>query len=86
MKIIAFGSPKAECRKCREAEKVVEEVLVELGALEKVEYRKLTLDSQEAAEFGVMATPTVVVDGVVVVDAAVPDREKLRSYLAGALG
>lgn len=85
MEIIAYGSPKADCRKCRQSEEMIEEVLGELGAAD-VTFLKLTLQDTRAAEQGVMVTPTIVVDDQIVADGKLPDREKFRSFLAAKLG
>lgn len=86
MEIVAYGSTKAECRKCRETEAVVREVVEALGAGEAVSFETLTLQSERAATEGVMVTPTVTVDGEIVVDGGVPDRDKLTEYLRSLLG
>lgn len=86
MDIVAYGSPKADCRKCRDSEKMVEEVIQELNAGDKVTIRKLTLQDAEAAQHGVMVTPSLVVDNTLVADGKLPDRDKLKAYLADKLG
>ncbi len=86
MEVIAYGSPKSECKRCREAEGVVEDVLKELGPGAGIRYRKLTLKDPEAAEHGVLVTPSLVVDGEIVVDGNVPNRAKLMAYLRERLG
>jgi predicted thioredoxin/glutaredoxin len=86
MEIVAYGSPKADCKKCRESEALVEEVLEELGATDKVTYVKLTLQDTRAAEHGVMVTPSLVIDDQIVADGKLPDRNKLKAFLAKRLG
>ena len=49
--LFVFGSPKATCKNCRKAEAIIEEIIT--GHEELFDYRKLTLDSQEANELGV---------------------------------
>jgi predicted thioredoxin/glutaredoxin len=86
MEIVAYGSRKAECKKCRESEKLIEEILSELGVTDSVTLRKLDLQAPEAALHGVMVTPTLVINDQIVADGKLPDREKLTSYLKGQLG
>lgn len=86
MEIVAYGSPKADCTKCRKSEELLEEVITELGAGGKITLKKLTLQDPQAAAHGVMVTPSVVVDGVLVADGKLPDRTKLKAYLQGQLG
>lgn len=66
------------CKKCRITTEKVRSAAEELGIpleLEKVE------DFAEIASFGVMATPSVVVDGVVVHTGSVPTRELIESWI-----
>ena len=86
MEIFTYGSPKADCRKCRDSEKMIEEVVAELEAGDQITVTKLTLQAPQAAQHGVMVTPSVVVDETLVADGKLPDREKLKAYLAGKLG
>lgn len=86
MEIVAYGSPKADCRKCRESEKMIEDLVRELDAGERITVRKLTLQDPRAAQHGVMVTPSVVVDDTLVADGKLPDRDKLKAYLASRLG
>lgn len=79
MKVIVFGSLKPDCRNCRAAERVVEEIIAPWGAA--VDYQKLTVGSDEAKKYGVMVTPSIVVNGKLVTHGAVPDTAELRSVL-----
>jgi predicted thioredoxin/glutaredoxin len=86
VEIIVFVSARTDCRPCQDAEEVVEEVLRELGMLDKVSFRKLTVEAPEAAKYGVMVTPSVVVDGQMVTNGAAPDPGRLADFLCGTLG
>lgn len=86
MEIIVFVTPRTECKSCKDAEDIVEEVLRELGMMDKVSYRKLTSDTPEAARLQVMITPCVVVDDQIVAHGSPPDPGKLADYLCGTLG
>lgn len=85
MEIIAFGNTKAECKKCRESEAIIEAILKELGAAGKVKLEKVTINDPRAGKHGILVTPSVVIDGQKVVDGRVPDKDKLKAFIAGKL-
>jgi small redox-active disulfide protein 2 len=65
------------CANCRNTLALIEQVAGEKGApiaLEKVE------DMPSIASYGVMSTPGVVIDGVVVHAGGVPARSKVESW------
>jgi small redox-active disulfide protein 2 len=66
------------CKKCHETEKLVREVVAEVGSDAVVEY---VTDLAEIAGQGVFSTPAVVIDGKVKVSGKVPSREEIRSWL-----
>lgn len=73
VKILGSG-----CANCRNTYALVEAVAREKGvpvSLEKVE------DMQAIVSHGVMKTPAVVIDGVVVHVGGVPDRGKIEDWL-----
>ncbi len=66
------------CANCKTTTKLIEEAAQAKGVaiqLEKVE------DIAEILGYGVMSTPGVVVDGIVVHAGGVPDRKKVDSWL-----
>ncbi|MFA5170199.1 MAG: thioredoxin family protein [Sulfuriferula sp.] len=66
------------CANCKTTTKLIEEAAQAKGIeiqLEKVE------DIAEILGYGVMSTPGVVIDGVVVHAGGVPDRKKIDSWL-----
>jgi len=65
------------CPKCRQTEKVVQEVVTEAGITARVE--KVT-DVMEIAGYGVFLTPAVVVDGEVKSVGKVPSKESVKSW------
>ncbi|GAB6143607.1 thioredoxin family protein [Desulfocicer niacini] len=67
------------CAKCKKAEKIVKEVVAEAGSDATVE--KVT-DMMEIAGFGVIATPSVVVDGEVKCAGKIPSKDEIRSWLS----
>ena len=66
------------CANCKNTIALVEAVARERGVdiqLEKVE------DLQQIMTYGIMSTPGVVIDGVVVHSGGVPSRQKVESWL-----
>jgi small redox-active disulfide protein 2 len=66
------------CANCKTTTKLIEEAAQAKGIaiqLEKVE------DIADILGYGVMSTPGVVIDGVVVHAGGVPDRKKIDSWL-----
>ena len=75
MKIEILGTG---CPKCRATEKIVKQVVEELGKdadVVKVE------DLQEIVNRGVMMTPAVVVDGEVKIVGHVPSKDEIKKLL-----
>ncbi len=68
------------CAKCNKTEKRVREVVAELGANANVE--KVT-DMMQIAAYGVAATPSVIVDGVLKSSGKVPKKEDLKAWIQG---
>lgn len=79
MKILVFGSLKPDCKNCRMAEQVVEGIIAPWK--DEVEYRKVTIDSEEAKQYAVVVTPSIVVNGKLVTHGAVPDTDQLKTLL-----
>jgi len=72
------------CPKCVETEKVVREVAAEYG--ERVAVRVLSMEDPEADKYGVLLTPTVLVNDLVVAVGVVPKKERLAQVVAEELG
>lgn len=73
IKILGTGCPK-----CKALEKVTRDVVAENGIeanVSKVE------DIMDIMKFGVMTTPALVVDGVVVMKGHVPSKEEVKKLL-----
>jgi small redox-active disulfide protein 2 len=66
------------CAKCKEVERIVNEVLVEAGSEAKVE--KVS-DFNEIAKLGVFSTPAVVIDGQVKCVGKVPTKKEIMTWL-----
>lgn len=66
------------CPKCKFVGKRVKEIIEELGI--DVEIKEIT-DMSKIMEYGVMATPAVVVDGDVKSEGRTPTREEIEKWL-----
>ena len=74
IKILGVG-----CAKCRKLAELAETAAKELN----IEYRLEQIkDLNKIAEFGVMGTPGLVVDGEVKVTGKVPDLDEIKKMLA----
>jgi small redox-active disulfide protein 2 len=67
------------CPKCQQTEKIVKEVVQEVGVTATVE--KVT-DIMEIAGYSVFGTPAVVVDGEVKCVGKIPKPEEVKSWIA----
>ena len=66
------------CHRCQKTEKIVKEVLSELGVSAKIV--KVT-DTMEIAKHGVFGTPAVVVDGEVKSVGKIPSADEIKSWI-----
>ncbi len=66
------------CAKCDKTEKLIKKVITDTGADASVE--KIT-DMMQIAAFGVMGTPSVIVDGQVQCSGKVPTEKDVRAWL-----
>ncbi|WP_065761205.1 thioredoxin family protein [Pseudomonas defluvii] len=67
------------CAKCKSTVAIIEQVASATGIqvkLEKIE------DMQQIVSYGVMSTPSVVIDGKVVHSGGVPSRDKVEQWLS----
>ncbi|MGC9195491.1 MAG: thioredoxin family protein [Syntrophobacteraceae bacterium] len=67
------------CKKCHETEAVIKKVLVETGKEASVE---VISDIARIADYGVFATPGVVIDGKVKSLGKVPSKTEVANWLA----
>ncbi len=67
------------CAKCNKTERIVKEVIAESGITAVVE--KVT-DMLKIAEYGVMSTPAIVVDGEVKIVGKIPKKDDIKAWLA----
>ena len=75
MEIKVLGSG---CCRCHKALEMVEKVVKENGVNAQVEY---VTDIMKIMEYNIMATPAVVVDGVVKIKGAVPTEADVKKLL-----
>ena len=76
MKLEIFGSG---CAKCKLLAEHAEKAAKDLGADYTIE--KVT-DMNAIIDAGVLRTPALAVDGVVVVEGTVPSADKIKSFLS----
>jgi len=69
------------CQKCQSTEKVVREVVDAAGIEAEISH---VTDFGEIASRGVLATPGLVIDGVVVLAGRVPTHEQVAAWLSVA--
>jgi len=67
------------CPKCKQTEKIVKEVVIEMDSSATVE--KIT-DIMEIAGYGVFGTPAVVVDGEVKSVGKIPKPAEVKSWIS----
>ncbi len=67
------------CAKCSKTEKLIQEVIKETGVEASVE--KVT-DMLQIASYGVLGTPSVIVDGEVKCTGKVPKKEDIKNWIA----
>lgn len=75
MKIRVFGTVPP-CVKCKTAEKIVREVVKELGYAD-IEVTKEDVLSEDAGKLGIMMTPTVMIDKKVLKIGGVPSKDEV---------
>jgi small redox-active disulfide protein 2 len=75
MEIKVLGSG---CMKCRKTEDIVKEAVAESGVEAQID--KVT-DIMKIADYGVMGTPAVIVDGEVVSVGKVPTKEEIKKWI-----
>jgi small redox-active disulfide protein 2 len=73
VKVLGMGCPK-----CKEVEKRAVNVLAELGLTADVE--KIT-DIKKIMEYGIMATPGLVINGKVKCSGRIPRPEQIKAWL-----
>jgi small redox-active disulfide protein 2 len=73
IKILGTGCPK-----CKTLEKMTREVVEETGIIANIEKVE---DIMEIMRYGVMSTPALVVDGIVVVKGRIPSTAEIKKAI-----
>jgi glutaredoxin len=80
---IILVTAERECDKCRQAK----ETLARLKErFPEVEVRQLQSEDLEAAPYGVVMSPTVIVDETIIASGRAPNAARLTSYVESILG
>jgi small redox-active disulfide protein 2 len=77
MKIEVLGSG---CKKCHDLEAQVQAVVQELGLAAEIEH---VTDMKRIAQYRVLMTPALVIDGQVKCSGRIPNAEEIKSWLQG---
>lgn len=80
--IIVIGTDPP-CARCRATEKLVSEVVKELGL--NLEVRHISILSEEASKYDVFVTPAVVINDKVVLSGKVPSKEEIKKIIKNEL-
>jgi len=83
LQITVIHTP-ARCKKCIATEEVVQEVAAQFEG--RVQVNILCSDAPEADKFGVVLSPAVFVDDILVATGVVPTKERLAQVVAQQLG
>jgi len=81
--IVKIFGTEPPCPKCKAAEKVAKEVAEEFSS--KVKVIKLSVLSEEANRYGVLITPSIVVNDKLVFSGRVPSRNELKKAIEEAM-
>jgi len=81
MRIVLITSEQ-ECDKCRQAKEIIGRVRERFP---QVEFRAVRCDEPEAEPYGIVMSPTVVLDGMIVASGRAPNERKLVAYVEQAL-
>ncbi len=66
------------CKKCHETERLVKEVVREIGCDATVEY---ITDIAKIAKYGVFSTPAIIIDGQIKSAGRIPAKQDIKSWL-----
>lgn len=80
---IALIVAEQECDKCRQAKAILERITQRFP---QIEYVALRSDDPEAAAYGVVMSPTVVVDDTIVASGRAPNEGKLTAFIEQTIG
>lgn len=77
MRIVLLTSAR-ECAKCRQAKEIIQRVSERNPSVETL---LLRTDDPQAARYGVVLSPTVIVDDTIVASGRAPNERKLLDYI-----
>lgn len=83
VKVTLIGAPK-KCAKCIACEELVARLQERFPGV--IDFHQHTTDDAEAAEFGVVMPPLLVVGNLIVAMGAVPDEDKVAQLIEKQLG
>ena len=78
---IVLVTAEVECGKCREAKAVLGRVAERLPG---VEVRVLKTTDPEAAAYGIVMSPTVIVDNTIIASGRAPNEKRLAAFIEAA--
>jgi len=67
------------CAKCNQVEKIVQEAIAETGVVASIEH---VTDFKKIASYGVLSTPSLVIDGKVKSVGKIPKKEEVKAWIA----
>ncbi len=80
---VLLVTAEAECAKCREAKAILARIA---ERIEGVEVVSLKVSDPEAAAYGIVMSPTVIVDDTIIASGRAPNERRLAAFLQGRSG
>lgn len=80
---IVLLTGEQECKKCRQAKDIIGRLVDDYPSLE---WQTLRADEPESEAYGIVMSPTVVVDDTIITSGRAPNEKRLRAYVEAALG
>jgi len=78
---IVLVTAEVECSKCREAKAILGRVTERFP---EIEVRVLKTTDPEAAAYGIVMSPTVIVDNTIIASGRAPNEKKLTAFIQAA--
>ncbi len=82
MRIVLVTSDR-ECDKCRQAKEIIGRIRERFP---QIEFEAFRSDEPGAEPYGVVMSPTVIVDDLIVVSGRAPNEKRLLAHVAQVLG
>lgn len=80
--IVVIGTDPP-CARCKATEKLVSEVVKEMGL--NLEVKHVSILSEEASKYDVFVTPAIVINDKVVLSGKVPSKEEIKKIIKSEL-